>query len=329
MQRFRSRRKDEDLGDRLIQDGDTAGGAGSPNAASSGGGYSFRGDDVNALRVVHLLDPERNAPFGYADNSIQTAKYSLVPLSLHFVLYKNLFEQFQKAANLYFLGVSIMQVIPGLSPTGQYTTLLPLVIVVFLSFLKDFWEDWKRRIADRQVNQKDALVFRDDKWVTVKWVNIVVGDIVLVKKNEPFPADLVCFWSPEADGNCYIETASLDGETNLKLRRSTQGMFHQLAKCERDAEGIPQFRTRDLAARIVCELPNSRLYSFTGFFEKEGGRQPRIQLIPDNVLLRGSDLRNVKYILGAVIFTGEDSKLCRNMTAKHHKVSSIDRKSVV
>ena len=44
-----------------------------------------------------------------------------------------------------------------------------------------------------------------------------VGDIVRVAKDETFPADLVLLSSDRSEGTCHITTASLDGETNLKV----------------------------------------------------------------------------------------------------------------
>lgn len=44
-----------------------------------------------------------------------------------------------------------------------------------------------------------------------------MGDIVRVAKDETFPADLVLLSSDRAEGTCHITTASLDGETNLKV----------------------------------------------------------------------------------------------------------------
>lgn len=44
----------------------------------------------------------------------------------------------------------------------------------------------------------------------------MVGDLVFVEENDPFPADLIVFGSSIESGVCYIETSSLDGEKNLK-----------------------------------------------------------------------------------------------------------------
>lgn len=44
-----------------------------------------------------------------------------------------------------------------------------------------------------------------------------MGDIVRVAKDEIFPADLVLLSSDRLDGSCHVTTASLDGETNLKV----------------------------------------------------------------------------------------------------------------
>ena len=50
------------------------------------------------------------------------------------------------------------------------------------------------------------------------WKKIKVGDVVRVNENEFFPADMVMLNSTEENGVFYVETKSLDGETNLKLK---------------------------------------------------------------------------------------------------------------
>ena len=52
-----------------------------------------------------------------------------------------------------------------------------------------------------------------------------MGQIVKVMKDEYFPADIVLLTSSEKSGICYIETKSLDGETNLKRKLSEKATY--------------------------------------------------------------------------------------------------------
>ena len=52
----------------------------------------------------------------------------------------------------------------------------------------------------------------------IKWSDIIVGDICIVKEDETFPCDMILLKSTGDNGMTFIETASLDGEKNLKPR---------------------------------------------------------------------------------------------------------------
>ena len=82
-------------------------------------------------------DPERQ----FVSNKVETTKYSCLTF-----LPKNLFEQFSKMANCYFLIMTALQMMPGLQDFyGAATTLMPLTFVVGVSMIKDAFEDNKRR----------------------------------------------------------------------------------------------------------------------------------------------------------------------------------------
>ena len=82
----------------------------------------------------------------FCTNTIVTARYdsySFIPV--------NLFQQFQRPANLYFLLISALQCRPELSTATWGTTLTPLLFVLILNGLKEGYDDWKRKSSDKKV----------------------------------------------------------------------------------------------------------------------------------------------------------------------------------
>ena len=60
-----------------------------------------------------------------------------------------------------------------------------------VSALKEIVEDWKRHKADHDVNHSKVEVLRNGEWVWIRWADVQVADIVTVKNNRLFPADLL------------------------------------------------------------------------------------------------------------------------------------------
>jgi phospholipid-translocating ATPase len=163
-------------------------------------------------RKIKTNDPAFNAQFAYADNAVSTSKYGILTF-----IPKNLFEQFQRLANAYFLVLLLLQLIPQISSLNPITTFLPLSCVLILKGLKDLSDDVTRRRNDNLVNMRPTLVLRGKSLKKEKWSQIGVGDIIKLEKDDFVAADLLLLASSEPHGLCYIETAELDGETNLKV----------------------------------------------------------------------------------------------------------------
>lgn len=78
------------------------------------------------------------------NNTIRTSKYNIFT----FLPY-NLFTQFSKAPNIYFLMISYLQTIKSISISGgKCVQAAPLSVIVFLSMLKDAFEDYQRVKSD-------------------------------------------------------------------------------------------------------------------------------------------------------------------------------------
>ncbi|CAL9126684.1 unnamed protein product [Musa textilis] len=258
-------------------------------------------------RTIYCNDREANNIARFKGNSISTTKYNVLTF-----LPKGLFEQFRRVANLYFLMISILSTTP-ISPVSPVTNVVPLSLVLLVSLVKEAFEDWKRFQNDTAINSTPVDVLQGQRWESISWRKLQVGDIVRVKQDGFFPADLLFLASTNADGVCYIETANLDGETNLKIRKALERTWDY---------SLPE-KAAEFKGEIQCEQPNNSLYTFTGNLVIESQTLP---LSPNQILLRGCSLRNTEYVVGAVIFTGHETKVMMNSMSVPSKRSTLERK---
>ncbi|CAR27725.1 hypothetical protein ZYGR_0N02110 [Zygosaccharomyces rouxii] len=263
----------------------------------------------NGPRLIHINDGIANDGLGYGDNHISTTKYNAATF-----LPKFLFQEFSKYANLFFLFTSVVQQVPNVSPTNRYTTVGTLLVVLVVSAIKECVEDIKRVHSDNELNNANTEVFSelDGGLIQKRWIDIRVGDIVKVKSEEPIPADMIILSSSEPEGLCYIETANLDGETNLKIKQSRP----------ETSKYIDVRTLGSIQGHIKSEQPNSSLYTYEGTLILN---DQEIPLTPDQMILRGATLRNTAWMFGIVVFSGHETKLMRNATATPIKRTAVER----
>ncbi|KAF7303863.1 P-type phospholipid transporter [Mycena indigotica] len=383
------------------------------------------------------LDSNGDPTVRYPRNKVRTAKYT--PLTF---VPKNLYEQFRRIANIFFLSVVVFQVFPVFGAAAGSVAVLPLAFILTVTAIKDGIEDYRRGNLDDEVNNspttrlplknpnqpRDPRSFfekmlgmnkpgsvsrgvrklrateaasvpfgsqnslnvdarsldglRDDRsthtnatshsyppppvldpnirpgaaqWERTLWKKLDVGDLVLLRDNEQVPADIIVLATSDPDGNCYLETKNLDGETNLKLRKAltaTRGMSCNEEEVQR--------------ARFVLESepPSQNLYLYNGVLRYRdyssvnsnfssvhahannnmhynadfhgSGRQPNANAGPEDraepvsineMLLRGCMLRNTAWVVGLVVFTGSDTKIMMNGGDTPSKRSKIERET--
>ena len=143
------------------------------------------------------------------------------------------------------------------------------------------------------------------RWVPRRWSNVKVGDVVRLCRDEPIPADVVLLWSSDENNLAYIDTMALDGETNLKSKQ----LSHAIEGCG-TIEGISKCN-----AEFVVEDPNPELFNFDGRVSLGDKTAP---LTLNEVIYRGSILRNTKCAVGLVINTGEECKVRMNANQHPH-----------
>lgn len=159
-------------------------------------------------------------------------------------------------------------------------------------------------------------------WERTLWKKIEVGDIVLLKENEAIPADMVVLSTSDQDGACFVETKNLDGETNLKPRRSL-----------RSTMGIQSEEDIEHAKFVLdSEPPHANLYSYSAtlrYWKRDTkgvpGAEQKEGVTINELLLRGCALRNTAWVIGLVVYTGADTKIMLNQGETPSKRSKVER----
>ncbi|PPQ72110.1 hypothetical protein CVT24_002421 [Panaeolus cyanescens] len=336
----------------------------------------------------------------YATNQVITSKYTLITF-----VPRNLLEQFRRIANIFFLVIAILQFFRKFSTISPGLVILPLLIVIIITALKDGYEDVKRHQSDRHVNNSLVRVLAGASWVNpnvmqrksktfvrgvlrkygkrakkVKstdgkgerleselpaservhesdyeedmveehhtvgdilrrsmshptpgsehthppktrphwkkkaWEDVAVGDFVKIMENEPLPADILICATSEEENVAFVETKNLDGETNLKSRNAVPALTHlrSAAHCA-SSENV---------FRVECDRPDVNMYRLNAAVEVGSQIYP---VDMQMVLLRGTVLRNTKWVVGLVLYTGEDTKIVMNSGGTPSKRSKVER----
>ncbi|KAI7808222.1 putative phospholipid-transporting ATPase VA [Triplophysa rosa] len=111
-------------------------------------------------RIVHaniLYDHTKgsdNPNRHYANNKIKTTKYTLLSF-----LPKNLFEQFHRFANVYFVFIALLNFVPVVNAFQPELAIAPVVFILSVTAIKDLWEDYRRHRSDKEINHMDCLVY--------------------------------------------------------------------------------------------------------------------------------------------------------------------------
>jgi phospholipid-translocating ATPase len=298
----------------------------------------------------------------------------------------------------FFLGIAILQFFPKFSTISPGLVILPLLIVLGITAIKDGYEDIKRHQSDRTVNHSLLRVLRggdfvnpnvmqrksrtfvrgvipqyarkvkkvkainphgeelagvtteaqvpdehveyDDAveepasilsrhheqgaqpepdyhrphWKMTAWEDLAVGDFVKILDNESIPADILVCATSEDENVAFVETKSLDGETNLKSRNAVPALTHLRTSSE--------CASPHNAFHVECDRPDVNMYKL------HAAVRVGKEIFPvdmQNILLRGMALRNTGWVIGMVCFTGEDTRIVMNSGGTPSKRSKVER----
>ncbi|KAJ3528331.1 hypothetical protein NMY22_g9457 [Coprinellus aureogranulatus] len=155
---------------------------------------------------------------------------------------------------------------------------------------------------------------RKPHWKKTHWEDVAVGDFVKIMDDESLPADVLICSTSEDENVAFVETKNLDGETNLKSRNAVQALTHirSAADCASSHNSF----------RIDCDRPDVNMYRMNAAV-RVGDETFPVDM--QNVLLRGTVLRNTKWVIGVVMYTGADTRIVMNSGGTPSKRSKVER----
>ncbi|XP_071720404.1 phospholipid-transporting ATPase 1-like [Rutidosis leptorrhynchoides] len=257
-------------------------------------------------RLIYINNPQRtNEEYEFTGNEITTSKYTIINF-----LPKNLFIQFHRVAYVYFLIIAALNQLPPLAVFGRTVSLFPLLFVLTVTAIKDGYEDWRRHRSDRNENNKESLVLQIGKFQPKRWKDIRVGEVVKICADEAIPCDIVLLGTSDPSGVAYIQTMNLDGESNLKTRYARQ------------ETSLMRFEGDSISGVIRCEQPKRNIYEFTANMELNS---QKVSLSQSNIILRGCHVKNTEWVVGVVVYAGQETKAMLNSAVSPSKRSRLEQ----
>ncbi|CDU17892.1 guanylyl cyclase [Plasmodium yoelii] len=271
--------------------------------------WDFRKIQINPTDIDEL--------FSFPPNKITSTKYG----SYTFV-FRILYEQLIRLPNLWFLIISLLEYIPSFQILSdhlyyyKHSSIYLLLSFIIISIIKNLYEDSRRSNIDYQINNRLCHIIdgSTSNLKVVKWMELTVGSIIRLVENEQVPADIILLSCNHSDGSVYVETSLVNGETNLKKKYCVNETRNESSV----------YSVCNIRGRITCEKPNMNMESFNGSLKLDA--HPRAtSLSINNVVFKGSYIKNTDYVFGVIIYTGVDTKIMKNTLRNTYKSGYVNK----
>ncbi|KAI5789083.1 phospholipid-translocating P-type ATPase [Geopyxis carbonaria] len=284
-----------------------------------------------------------------------------------------LYHEFSFFFNLYFLLVALSQCIPALRIGFLSTYIVPLVFVLTITLGKEAHDDIARRRRDREANSEPYEVLKlpsagalrapggrllklgkrktgvqagqeyhtDDgetfHTVVKKSRDLKVGDILVLKKDQRVPADVVILKSisndtsevggaeMEPSGEAFIRTDQLDGETDWKLRIApslTQNMSAAALESLTITAAAPSKEVNNFIGSLAY---SGRRLSHDSVSSGGNHKSSSVGLSIDNTAWSNTVLASNSTTVAAIIYTGPETRAALSTSRSRSKTGLLER----
>ena len=304
----------------------------SQNSSGKFPNFGNQKEKIQILFGLKYADSQKLQP----NNYISTTKYSIISF-----FPKSLLFQFKRAANIYFLIISILTCF-DFSPKQPSSMIGTFAFVLIATMIKELIEDYNRYKQDKISNERKVTKLTSEGWIKVKCETLRPGEIVKIFKEEEFSADCLIISTSNSNGYLHIDTKNLDGESNLKEKVTIEEYskiknhtsFSGNIKCEKSNENLfnfegvitaddSNFKTNVLPYNNINNTANINFISQANLINDNQITNKSIFVSIKNIVLKGCTLKNTDFVIGIVIYTGKNTKIMKNSKTPRLKVSKI------
>ena len=233
---------------------------------------------------------------------------------------RNLFEQFKRISNIWFLLISIFQLIPySLNPTDSWTTIAPLAFLILISLATDAYSDYKLNKKLQKFNRCTYECWTGENYSPIRSEDILVGQFIKVEEDQVVPADMILVGT-QGNQPVFLDMTGLIGVGTLKVKKPVEKLSKKASIVDGDFLGIYKIK-----GVVKVSEPHSNYLNFRGRIKLESNPSA-LNISTQNVLFSGGILKGAREVVGMVIYCGAESKKLLNtepFRKKHSKMEDI------
>ncbi|CAG9320537.1 unnamed protein product [Blepharisma stoltei] len=248
------------------------------------------------LRAIHLLHNHNLEHLSHS-NAIQTAHYTF----LNFIP-KNIFEQFHQLWCLWYLFILLLQLSYYGEIDNKLLVLIPFCILILSRLLSDGYFDKRRHDFDDKLNNREYRVLTSDGDINKKSKDICVGDLILLKRNDIAPSDMIILCTSNYKQKFHVDMTDITGEAQFDIKKPIKET--RVASNSNDILETVNELSKYSATIKVPEDPSCKACGSI----KLKTNPKSIELREMNYIKSGAKILGIAWIYGTVIYTNSELK---------------------
>ena len=258
----------------------------------------------------------------FKSNRTNSNSVSLSRYKWHNILSTLLIEQFSRPVNSWLLLISLIQLSTSYEERHfLFITLLPFCLMLLLSIVRDLLSTYRKYQYDVKVNNAPTKVWDGTVFKEINTADLTVGDFVVLYNKERVPADMILLCIGSSENKCFVDTSAILDDKDLMTKFPIESIRFQLG-----FENLSEvaFKLKHIKGTATVPQPNADFSNF------EGKIKLKVAPVASNVkmknfLLRDSKIMNTNWVIGLVVYTGNETKAWINSLSIPRKTSSIEK----